>query len=409
MMKVPEVLAPAGSLEKLKVAVLFGADAVYLGGKEFGLREGADNFTIDELKEGINFAHDRGVKVYVTINIIPHNQDLIGLSEYLKKLAELNADAVIVSDPGILTIVKETIPDMEIHLSTQANAVNWASVKFWNKQGVERVVMARELSLNEIKEINQKLPNVDIEAFVHGAMCISYSGRCLLSNYMTYRDANQGQCAQSCRWKYSLVEEKRPEVNYPIFEDERGTYIFNSKDLCMIEYIPELIQAGIKSFKIEGRMKSVHYAATVTYIYRQAVDRYLKDPANYTFDPLWLEELKKVSHRHYTTGFYFGKPGSEEHNYESSAYIRNYDFMGTVQDYMPETKEAIIEVRHKFFKGDQVEIFGPQTRVFTTDLTYIKDEWGNEIENAPHPHQIIHIPVSEPVKRYDIVRRKKSI
>ncbi|MCK4259766.1 MAG: U32 family peptidase [Halanaerobiales bacterium] len=407
-MNIPEILAPAGSLEKLKVAVLYGADAVYLGGKEFGLREGANNFTIEELEEGIAFAYEHGVKVYVTVNIIPHNRDLYNLPQYLKKLAELKVDAVIVADPGILMMIKENIPDMEVHLSTQANAVNWASVKFWYEQGVKRVVMARELSIEEIKEINGKVPQVDIEAFVHGAMCISYSGRCLLSNYMTYRDANQGQCAQSCRWKYHLVEEKRPGEYFPIFEDERGTHIFNSKDLCMIEYIPQLIQSGIKSFKIEGRMKSLHYAAVVTNIYRKAVDRYIKDPENYTFDPLWLEELKKVSHRNYTTGFYFGKPGENEHNYESSAYIRNYDFMGMVQDYFPETKEALVEVRHKFFKGDQIEIFSPTTQSFSAELAYIKDEEGKEIESAPHPHQMIRIPVGNSVKQFDMVRRERK-
>ncbi|AZR73619.1 peptidase U32 [Anoxybacter fermentans] len=406
-MKKPEVLAPAGNLEKLKVAVLYGADAVYLGGQAFNLREGADNFTIEEMKEGLEFAHKRGVKVYVTVNIIPHNRDFANLPTYLKQLADLGVDAVIVSDPGILTMVKEVIPGMEIHLSTQANAVNWRSVKFWHEQGVDRVILARELSLKEIKEIRKKVPEVGLEAFVHGAMCISYSGRCLLSNYMANRNANLGKCAQSCRWKYALVEEKRPGHYYPVFEDERGTYIFNSKDLCMIEYIPQLVQSGLDSFKIEGRMKSLHYVATVTYVYRQAVDRYVKDPENYEFDPIWLEELKKVSHRHYTTGFYFDPPGPEDHNYETSAYVRNYDFMGFVRDYLPETKEAVVEVRSKFFKGDRVEIFGPQTRVFTTELTYIKDEDDNEIEEAPHPHQIIRIPVKYPVKRFDMVRREK--
>ncbi len=406
-MKRPEVLAPAGSLEKLKVAVLYGADAVYLGGQNFGLREGADNFTLDEMREGIEFAHQRGVRVYVTVNIIPHNHDLGGLPTYLKHLAELQVDAVIVADPGILTIVRETIPEMEVHLSTQANAVNWRSVQFWHQQGVERIVLARELSLKEIAEIRERVPDVGLEVFVHGAMCISYSGRCLLSNYMTHRDANLGQCAQSCRWKYALVEEKRPGVYYPVFEDERGTYVFNSKDLCMIEHIPELVRLGLDSLKIEGRMKSLHYVATTTYVYRQAIDSYLEDPDNYQFDPIWLEELKKVSHRSYITGFYFNPPGSDEHNYQSSAYVRNYDFMGFVTDYLPGTKEAVIEVRSKFFRGDRIEIFGPKTRVFTADLTYIKDEENNQIEEAPHPHQIIRIPVNHPVRPLDMVRREK--
>ena len=402
----PELLAPAGSLEKLKVAVLYGADAVYLGGMNYGLREGADNFTLEELEEGVEFCHSRGVKVYVTVNIIPHNDDLTELPAYLWELQRLKVDALIVSDPGIIEIVKETIPNMEIHLSTQANAVNWRSVRFWHQQGVKRVVLARELSLSEIREVRERLPEVGLEVFVHGAMCISYSGRCLLSNYMTGRSANLGQCAQSCRWNYYLMEEKRPGEYYPIMEDERGTYIFNSKDLCVIEHIPELIRAGLDSFKIEGRMKSVHYVATVTAVYRQAINRYLKDPDNYRFDPIWLEELKSVSHRHYTTGFYFGKPGAEEHNFESSAYVRNYDFMGFVLDYLPEEKEAVVEVRSKFFKGDTVEIFGPETQAFEVPLTYLKDEEGNEIEAAPHPHQIIRIPVERPVDQYDMVRRK---
>lgn len=407
-MRKPELLAPAGNLEKLKVAVLYGADAVYLGGQQYGLREGADNFTADELREGVRFAHERGVKVYVTVNIIPHNADLSGLSEYVRELAALGADALIVSDPGILEIVKETVPEMEIHLSTQANAVNWRSVRFWHAQGVKRVVLARELSLAEIREIREKVPGVGIEVFIHGAMCISYSGRCLLSNYMTHRDANLGACAQSCRWKYALVEEKRPGEYYPVFEDERGTYIFNSKDLCTIEHIPELAEAGIDSLKIEGRMKSLHYAATVTAVYRQALDRYTADPAQYRYDPQWLEELKTVSHRSYTTGFYFGKPGAAGHNYESSAYIRDYDFMGFVMRYIPEEKEALVEVRSKFVKGDTMEIFGPHTPAFRVDLTYLKDAEGHEMDTAPHPHQMIRIPVDRPVQEWDMIRREKA-
>lgn len=407
-LKAPELLAPAGSLEKLKVAVLYGADAVYLGGASFGLREGADNFTIEEIEEGVEFAHSRGVKVYVTVNIIPHNRDLVELPAYLRELQRLKVDALIVSDPGIIEIVKETIPNMEIHLSTQANAVNWRSVRFWHEQGVARVVLARELSLEEIRETREKVPGVGLEVFVHGAMCISYSGRCLLSNYMTGRSANLGQCAQSCRWQYHLMEEKRPGEYYPIIEDERGTYIFNSKDLCVIEHLPELIAAGLDSFKIEGRMKSVHYAATVTTIYRQAIDNYMRAPEHYQFNPEWLEELKSVSHRHYTTGFYFGKPGAAEHNYDSSAYVRNYDFMGFVLEYLPEEREAIVEVRSKFFKGDTMEIFGPATPPFKIELSYIKDEEGQEIEAAPHPHQIIRIPIDRPVDKYDMVRRKND-
>lgn len=406
-MKKPEILAPAGNLEKLKVAVLYGADAVYLGGQIFGLREGADNFSIEEMIEGVEFAHKKGVKVYVTVNIIPHNRDFAALPEYLLKLAEIGIDAVIVSDPGILTMVKEIIPEMEIHLSTQANAVNWHSVRFWYEQGIERIVLARELNLKEIQEIKERVSEVGLEIFVHGAMCISYSGRCLLSNYMVNRDANQGKCAQSCRWKYALMEEKRPGEYYPVFEDDRGTYIFNSKDLCMVEYIPELANLGLDSFKIEGRMKSLHYVATVTSVYRQAVDSFFANPENYQFDSNWLLELKKVSHRSYITGFYLHPPGPEEHNYESSAYVRTYDFMGLVREYFPETQEAVIEVRSKFFQDDIIEIFGPKTKVFTTKLEYIFDQEGNQIDSAPHPHQIIKVPVSHPVLPYDMVRRVK--
>ena len=405
-MKKPEILAPAGSLEKLKVAVLYGADAVYLGGQAFNLRESATNFSLEEMKEGIEFAHQHGAKVYVTVNVIPHNENLEGLDDYLKKLPGIGVDALIVSDPGILGMIQDVIPEMEVHLSTQANAVNWRSVKFWANQGLERVILARELSIDEIKEIKAKNPQVSLEAFIHGAMCISYSGRCLLSNYMTNRNANLGQCAQSCRWKYHLVEEQRPGEYYPVFEDEHGTYIFNSKDLCMIENIPELVEAGLDSLKIEGRMKSLHYVSTVTGVYRRAIDEYCKDPDNYQFDPDWLEELKKVSHRHYTTGFYFEKAGPEAHNYETSHYVRNFDFMGFVHDYNPDKGEALVEVRNKFYKGDEVEIYGPDTKTFTVQVDYIiDDEQGIEVEDAPHPHQMIWIPVDRAVNKYDLVRR----
>ncbi len=406
-MEVPELLAPAGNLEKLKIAVLYGADAVYVGGKSFSLREAANNFSLEELKEGLNFAHSRGVKVYVTINMIPHNDDFEGLPSYIIELNEIGVDAVIVADPGVLSVVKEVASDLEVHLSTQANNVNWRNVKFWGEQGIDRVILARELSLDEMKEINQQV-KIGTEAFIHGAMCISYSGRCLLSNYMINRDANRGQCAHSCRWKYSLMEKERPGEYYPIFEDENGTYIFNSKDLCMIEYIPELMTAGLSSLKIEGRMKSLHYVATVTSTYRQALDVWSKDPESYQFKEEWLTELQKISHRHYTTGFYFGRPGPEEQNYDSSAYARDYDFMGIVQEYLPETEEAIIEVRSKFFIDDIVEFFGPNTGTFIEKLEYIKDEDGELIPAAPHPHQLITVRVERPVQKYDIVRREKK-
>ncbi|ADL11966.1 peptidase U32 family protein [Acetohalobium arabaticum] len=406
MEDVPELLAPAGNLEKLKIAVLYGADAVYVGGELYNLREAADNFTIEDLQEGLEFAHKRGVKVYVTVNMIPHNENLKDLPEYIAKLDGIGVDAVIVADPGVLSIVREAAPEMEIHLSTQANNVNWRSLQFWQKQGVERVILARELSINEMKEINKRV-DVDTEAFIHGAMCISYSGRCLLSNYMINRDANRGECAQSCRWEYTLMEAERPGEYHPIVEDENGTYIFNSKDLCMIEHIPELMATGVSSFKIEGRMKSLHYVATVVNTYRQALDEWAEDPENYTFKEEWLDELKKISHRHYTTGFYFDQPGAEGQNYETSSYVRDYDFMGIVQEYLPETEEAVIEVRSKFFEGDEVEIFGPKTDSFIEELEYIKNEEGERILDAPHPHQLITVKVEEPVEKYDLVRREK--
>ena len=401
-----ELLAPAGNLEKLKIAVLYGADAVYVGGQQYGLRQAADNFELAELKEALDFAHSRGVKLYLTLNMIPHNQDLVGLEEYVSTLAELGVDAVIVADPGVLSVVQEVAPKLEIHLSTQANNVNWQSVNFWAKQGVERVILARELSLGEIKEINQRV-GVDTEAFIHGAMCISYSGRCLLSNYLVNRDSNRGQCAHSCRWNYSLVEEQRPGQYHPVFEDQSGTYIFNSKDLCMIEYIPELMATGLSSFKIEGRMKSINYVATVTNIYRQAIDTYLAAPGEYQFQEEWLTELQKISHRHYSTGFYLGEPGPAGQNYDSSAYLRTYDFMGLVQEYLPASQEAVVEVRNKFFVNDVVEFFGPETDTFTQPLEYIKNEEGELIVDAPHPHQLITIPVNQAVQKYDLLRREK--
>ncbi|MDI3548411.1 MAG: family peptidase [Halanaerobiales bacterium] len=404
-MQKPELLSPAGNLEKLKLAILYGADAVYCGGHNYGLREGADNFTLEELVEGTEFAHQHGGRIYITVNMIPHNDDLVGLDEYLHQLEEIGVDALIISDPGIISILKQEGIQLPLHLSTQANAVNWASVRFWAEQGVERVILARELSKDEIIEIRKKT-DISLEMFIHGSMCISYSGRCLLSNYMANRDANRGRCAHSCRWKYYLVEEKRPGEYYPVFEDEQGTYIMNSRDLCLIEHIPEVVETGVDSLKIEGRMKSLHYVATVTAVYRQAIDSYFKDPTSYQFKPEWLEELKKVSHRDYTTGFFFSPPGPGEHNYQSSAYRRSYDFMGIVRDYLPDFKEAVVEVRHKFIQGDRLEIMGPDCESFTVDLSYIINEEGEEVSEAPHPQELIRIPVDRPVKPYYLVRRR---
>ena len=404
-----ELLAPAGSLEKLKTAILFGADAVYCGGLNFGLRAGADNFTIEELKEGIEFAHQRNKKIYMTLNMIPHNKELAQLPEYIEKIKELNLDALIISDPGVFAFVKKEMPKMEIHISTQANNVNWASALFWAEQGAERIILARELSRDEIKEIAQKTEGrVELEYFVHGAMCISYSGRCLLSNYFVGRDANKGDCAQSCRWKYHLVEEKRPGEYYPIEENNQGTFIMNSRDLNLAEEIPELIEMGLSSLKIEGRMKSVHYAATVVNTYRQLIDQYYQDPKNYEVDPELLAELRKISHRDYTKGFYYGKPGSEGQRYESSSYLRSYDFMGVVKDYDSEENEAVIEVRNKIFKGDRLEFIIPGKKTFTITADYLIDEEGQEIEAAPHPKQLIRIPVKSEINAGSLLRRKKD-
>ncbi|MGF7059963.1 peptidase U32 family protein [Brassicibacter mesophilus] len=405
----PELLAPAGDLEKLKMAITYGADAVYLGGEEFGLRAAAKNFTIEEINLGLDFAHSRGKKVYVTLNIIPHNEDLTGLPEYLEKLDKIGVDAVIVSDPGVFSIVKDVIPGMEIHLSTQANTTNYPTANFWHKQGVKRIVVARELSLNEIKEIiDNTSDELEIEAFVHGAMCISYSGRCLLSNYMVHRDANRGECAQSCRWEYYLMEEKRPGEYYPVYEDEKGTYIFNSKDLCMLQHIPELIEAGIASFKIEGRMKSPYYVATVIRSYRMAIDKYLADPKNYVYNDKWLDEIKKASYRDFTTGFYFGKPSGNEQLYTSSSYIRTYDFVGLILDYDVETSIATVEQRNRIFLGDEIEVFGPNKEHFTQKVERMWDDKGNEIEVAPHAQQKIRIKMNKPVGTWDMIRKPRK-
>ncbi|ODS50102.1 MAG: putative protease [Halanaerobium sp. 4-GBenrich] len=404
-----ELLAPAGSLEKLKTSILFGADAVYCGGLNFGLRAGADNFSVEELKEGIEFAHQRDKKVYMTLNMIPHNEELAQLPEYIEEIRGLNLDALIISDPGVFAFVKKEMPEMEIHISTQANNVNWASALFWAEQGAERIILARELDRDEIKEIAAKTEGkVELEYFVHGAMCISYSGRCLLSNYFVGRDANKGDCAQSCRWKYHLVEEKRPGEYYPIEENDQGTFIMNSRDLNLAEEIPELIEIGLSSLKIEGRMKSVHYAAAVVNTYRQLIDQYYADPENYQADPKLLAELRKISHRDYTKGFYYGKPGSEGQRYESSSYLRTYDFMGVVKAYDPEAQEAVVEVRNKIFKGDELEFIVPGQKTFTIRADYLLDEEGAEIEAAPHPKQLIKIPLTEEVPIGSLLRRQKE-
>lgn len=407
-MKKIELLAPAGDIEKLKIAVDYGADAVYFGGEMFSLRAGAGNLTVDEIREGVEYAHERGVKCHMTLNIFAHNEDIEPLKNYLETIKGIPIDAFIVSDPGVICLIREIMPEAELHLSTQANMTNYVTARFWYNQGIRRLVLARELTLNEIKHVRDMLPDdMELEAFVQGAMCISYSGRCLLSNFMIDRDANRGQCAHPCRWKYKLVEEQRPGEYYPVEEDSRGTYILNSKDLCMLEHIPELAQAGISSFKIEGRMKSVFYVATIVSAYRRAIDAYTENPDAYKYNPGWMSELKKASHREFTTGFYFDKPTNEDQNYQTSAYTRDYSFIGMVKDYDAETGMAVVEQRNKMVLGDEIEVFGPGRDFFTQKLDVLLDEEGEPIEAAPHPQQIVHIRMDQPVAEKYILRKRK--
>lgn len=407
-MKKLELLAPAGDLEKLKIAVDYGADAVYFGGEMFSLRAGAGNLSIQEIEEGVVYAHNRGAKCYIAFNIFAHNEDIEPAKAYLRAIKHIPIDAFIVSDPGVIEIIREIIPDAELHLSTQANMTNYATAGFWYKQGMKRLVLARELTFSEIKEIRDNIPeDMELEAFVHGAMCISYSGRCLLSNFMIDRDANRGQCAHPCRWKYKLVEEQRPGEYYPVEEDGRGTYILNSKDLCMLKYIPDIISAGITSAKIEGRMKSVFYVATIVNAYRRAIDSYYEDPGNYKYNPEWMEELKKASHREFTTGFYFDKPTNEDQNYQTSAYIRDYSFIGMVISYDEKSHMAVVEQRNKMVLGDEIEVFGPDREFFRQKLTVLQNEDGEPIESAPHPQQILRIRMEQPVAEKYILRKKK--
>lgn len=400
-----ELLAPAGDLEKLKMAIIYGADAVYIGGESFGMRTAAKNFTPEQMEEGVVFAHKKGKRVFVTLNIIPHNDDFQGLEEYLLFLDKIGVDAVIVADPGVLMVVKNTIPNMEIHLSTQANNTNFHSAKFWHQQGVKRIVTARELSFEEIKTIRKNIPeDLDIESFIHGAMCISYSGRCLLSNYMTGRDANRGECAQPCRWNYSLVEEKRPGEYFPIEEDESGTYIFNSKDLCMIDQVKDIIESGINSLKIEGRVKTAYYVATVVRAYRMAIDAYYNDPDNYQVDPLWLEEIKKASYRDFTHGFYYEKPKSDSQNYGTSSYIRNYDFIGVVTGMQENLVQ--VEVRNRVFVGDNVEVIGPGAETVYTKVESMFDENMQPMEVAPRPKELVWMNLGKNFGNDYIIRKE---
>lgn len=405
-MRLPELLIPASSLEVLKVAVTFGADAVYVGGEAFGLRAKAKNFSMEDMAEGIQFAHEHGVKVYVTANILAHNRDLDAAREYFKELKAIGPDALIISDPGMFMIAREVCPEIDIHISTQANNVNYMTFLFWQEQGAARVVTGRELSLEEIRQIRDHIPDsLEIETFVHGAMCISYSGRCLLSNFFTGRDANQGACTHPCRWKYSVVEETRPGEYMPVYENERGTYIFNSRDLCMIEHIPELIDAGVDSFKIEGRMKTALYVATVARTYRKAIDDYKKDPALYEQNMEWYkEEIGKCTYREFTTGFYFGKPGADAQIYDSNTYVKNYTYLGTVEE--SEGCRFRIEQKNKFSVGETIEIMKPDGRNVQALVKSICDEEGNAQESAPHPKQILWVELDAPADVHDILRKK---
>ncbi|KXO16855.1 U32 family peptidase [Peptoniphilus sp. GNH] len=403
-----ELLAPAGDLNKLKTALMYGADAVYLGGEAFGLRKASKNFSLADIEEGVKLAHKLGKKVHVTLNIIPHNKDTHGVDDYIKALYNIGVDALIVADPGMFSRVRAAEKNIDIHISTQASITNTDAVKFWAAQGAKRVVMAREVSLEEIKEIVEETKDlIEVETFAHGAMCMSYSGRCLLSNYMVGRDANLGDCAQPCRYKYHLVEEKRPGEYFPIEEHEEGTFIMNSKDLCMIEHVDDLIRAGISSLKIEGRVKSDYYLATTIRSYRMAIDAFYEDPKGYKFDPYYLDEIKKVSHRDFTTGFYYNKDIRDAQIYETSSYIRGYEYIARVEAYDPETKMASLSLRNRTFPGEEVEVFGPGIKHFTQKIEEMYDENDNKIDMANKAEQIFKIEMKQPVKEGYMLRREK--
>lgn len=403
-----ELLIPASNLEVLKVAVMYGADAVYIGGEAFGLRAKAKNFSLEDMKEGIEFAHERGCKVYVTANILAHNYDLDGAREYFQELKQIGPDALIISDPGMFTIAKEVWPEVDIHISTQANNTNYLTYQFWWKQGAKRVVSARELSLKEIRQIRDNIPDeMEIESFMHGAMCISYSGRCLLSSFMAGRDANRGECTHPCRWKYSVVEEQRPGQYMPVYENERGTYIFNSKDLCMIEHIPEMLDAGIDSFKIEGRMKTALYVATVARTYGLAIDEYLKDSELYRSRiPFYKSEISKCTYRQYTTGFFFGKPDENTQIYDTNTYVKEYTYLGVVGETNSSGLYGI-EQRNKFSVGEEIEVMKPDGENITVTVKRITDESGKDMESAPHPKQKLFVDLGIKLDEYDILRRRE--
>lgn len=422
----PELLAPAGNLEKLKFAVHYGADAVYIGGQKYGLRSGADNFTFEEMREGVEFAKKYGAKVFVATNIYAHNEDIAGIEEYLRNLYEAGIAAIIVADPVIVDIALRLVPGLEVHLSTQQSTLNWQAVSFWKQEGLPRVVLGRETSLEEIAEIKQHV-DIEIESFIHGAMCSSYSGRCVLSNHFTDRDSNRGGCCQSCRWKYDLFEDARPEGTWvseedqaespqplqpgvtqlPLHQPEDNPFSMGSKDLCMLESIPDLIEAGIDSFKIEGRMKSIHYVATVVNAYRKAIDAYMEDPENYVLKPEWLEELQKAANRPLNTGFFYDTPDHEDHIYEPEEKAAPYDFAGLVLEYDAESGMALVQQRNNFKPGQEVEFFGPNDTFFKQTVGELWDEAGNPLDVARHPLQKIRMKVDQPVAYFDMMRKRK--
>lgn len=408
-MRKPELLVPASSLEVLKIAVIFGADAVYIGGEAFGLRAKAKNFSKEDMREGIAFAHEHGVKVYVTVNILAHNEDLEGVREYLYELKELKPDGLIIADPGIFTYAKEICPEIERHISTQANNTNYETYRFWYELGAKRVVTARELSLEQIRGIRAHIPeDMEIETFVHGAMCISYSGRCLLSNYLVGRDANRGACTHPCRWKYSIVEEKRPGEYMPVFENERGTYIFNSKDLCMIEHMDDVLTSGIDSLKIEGRMKTALYVATVARTYRKAIDDYMESPEKYKANMDWYkEQISNCTYRQFTTGFFYGKPDENTQIYDNNTYVKEYTYLGFTED-IDERGFVQITQRNKFVTGETIEVMKPNGENIPVTVKAIYDEDGNQVESAPHPQQKLFVDLGIKMEVYDLLRRAEA-
>ena len=397
-MKKPELLAPAGDMEKLKMAVLYGADAVYLAGTSFGMRSFAGNFTHEELPKAVRFAHDHGVRVHCTVNTMPRNDEVTQLPAHLERLEDAGVDALIVADLGAFTLAGKYAPRCQRHISTQASVSNFVSAAAWYDLGASRVILARELSLEEIRTIRERTPReLELEAFVHGAMCVSYSGRCLLSNYMTGRDSNRGACAQPCRYQYYLMEEKRPGEYFPVFEDEKGTYIMNSRDMCMIDHVDDLMDVGLSSLKIEGRAKSAYYAAIVTGAYRHVIDDVA---AGRSVDPVWRDEVEHVSHRHYATGFYYGQPGQY---YEDSRYIREWQVAAIVVD-CDESGLAALSLRNKFSAGDTVEIVGPDTKPFSFQAPPMEDLDGLPLTEPRTPQMRFRMPLPKPVPAMSILR-----